>query len=95
MIAAGAVNEWVKNKEARILDVAAGTGFVGEQVIPLLEHLGNKMVRGARDVRPLSVQCFITARKRSLGQGNMFTGVCLSTGGVPGPGGAWSRGGAW
>ena len=26
---------------------------------------------------------FITARKRSLGQGNMFTGVCLSTGGVP------------
>ena len=36
----------------------------------------------------------ITARKRSLGQGNMFTGVCLSTGGVPGPRGegAWSRG---
>ena len=36
----------------------------------------------------------ITARKRSLGQGNMFTGVCLSTGGgvsaprgVHGPGG--------
>ena len=29
--------------------------------------------------------CLIfTARKRSLGQGNMFTGVCLSTGGVPG-----------
>ena len=33
-----------------------------------------------------------TARKRSLGQGNMFTGVCLSTGGgglvegVPAPG---------
>ena len=24
----------------------------------------------------------ITARKRSLGQGNVFTGVCLSTGGV-------------
>ena len=24
-----------------------------------------------------------TARKRSLGQGNKFTGVCLSTGGVP------------
>ena len=48
-----------------------------------------------------------TARKRSLGQGNMLTGVCLSTGGcllwggacsqgvwsgVPGPGGTWSRG---
>ena len=38
----------------------------------------------------------ITARKRSLGHGNMFTGVCLSTGvpgqvgGVPGPGGVWS-----
>ena len=32
----------------------------------------------------------ITARKRSLGQGNMFTGVCLPTGGVPGPGvGDW------
>ena len=29
---------------------------------------------------------FITARKRSLGQGNMFTGVCLSTWGVPAPG---------
>ena len=40
----------------------------------------------------------ITAHKRSLGQGNMFTGVCLSTGvssrgGVPGPrGGACCRG---
>ena len=36
----------------------------------------------------------IIARKRSLGQGNMYTGVCLSTGGwcmVPG-GCAWSRG---
>ena len=32
------------------------------------------------------LECFIfTALKRSLGQGNMFTGVCLSTGGVPGP----------
>ena len=30
----------------------------------------------------------LTAHKRSLGQGNMFTGVCLSTGGVPAPGGA-------
>ena len=42
----------------------------------------------------------ITTRKQSLGQGNMFTGVRLSTGGVHGPGGAWSRGcmvpgGAW
>ena len=47
--------------------------------------------------------CIFTARKRSLGQGNMFPGVCLSTGGfwsggclvpggVPGPGGAWSWG---
>ena len=33
----------------------------------------------------------ITARKRSLGQGNMFTGVCLSTGG----GGCLLLGGAW
>ena len=38
-----------------------------------------------------------TARKRSLGQGNMFTGVCLSTGGclvwgVSGQGSAWPRG---
>ena len=55
MIAAGAVNEWVKNKEAWILDVAAGTGFVGEQVIPLLQHLGNKMVKGRqRRAPPLS-----------------------------------------
>ena len=29
----------------------------------------------------------IIARKRSLGQGNMFTGVCLSTGGCLLPGG--------
>ena len=37
---------------------------------------------------------FITARKQSLGQGDMFTGVCLSTGGclVPWGWGAWSRG---
>ena len=35
----------------------------------------------------------VTARKRSLGQGNMFTGVCLSTGGVPGWGvGVWVPG---
>ena len=33
-----------------------------------------------------------TARKRSLGQGNMFTGVCLSTGGCLVLGGAWSGG---
>ena len=33
-----------------------------------------------------AIFCIITARKRSLGQGNMFTGVCLDTGGV------WSRG---
>ena len=52
---------------------------------------------------------FITARKRSLGLGNIFTNVCqefcsqrgaCSRGfplvwsrGVPGPGGVWSRGG--
>ena len=37
-------------------------------------------------------QGFIAARKRSLGQGNMFTDVCLSTGEglVPAAGGAWS-----
>ena len=33
-----------------------------------------------------------TARKRSLGQGNMLTGVCLSTGGCLVPRGAWSWG---
>ena len=36
---------------------------------------------------------FITTRKRSLGQGNIFTGVCLSTGGVPAPGGCLLPGG--
>ena len=36
------------------------------------------------DVNVYLVSAFVTARKRSLGQGNMFTGVCLSTwGGVP------------
>ena len=34
----------------------------------------------------------VTARKWSLGQGNMFTGVCLSTGGCLLRGGACSRG---
>ena len=34
----------------------------------------------------------VTARKRILGQGNMFTGVFLSTGAVPDPGGAWFGG---
>ena len=29
----------------------------------------------------MSISYIFTARKRSLGQGNMFTGVCLSTGG--------------
>ena len=37
----------------------------------------------------------VTTRKRSLGQGNMFTSVCLSTGGVPAPGGCLLLGGAW
>ena len=47
----------------------------------------------------------VTARKRSLGQGNMFTGVCLFTRGVPAPGGrllqgvsaleGFGLGGAW
>ena len=32
------------------------------------------------------LQRIFTARKRSLGQGNMFTGVCLSTGGSTWPG---------
>ena len=41
----------------------------------------------------LGIFLIFTTRKRSLGQGNMFTGVCLSTGGVSGPGGgAWSPG---
>ena len=35
---------------------------------------------------------FVTARKRSLGQGNMFTGVCVFTGGGAWSGGAWSQG---
>ena len=44
--------------------------------------------------KPILFQLLIfTARKQSLRQGNMFTGVCLSTGGVPVPGGAWSQGG--
>ena len=50
----------------------------------------------ARKFSRRNVLQIITARKRTLGQGNMFTGVYLSTGGawcwggVPG-----SRGGGW
>ena len=44
--------------------------------------------------KPILFQLLIfTARKRSLGQGNMFTGVCLSTGGCLSREGAWSQGG--
>ena len=32
-----------------------------------------------------SLATIFTARRRSLGQGNVFTGVCLSTGGLPIP----------
>ena len=35
----------------------------------------------------LNFNYIITARKRSLRQGNILTGVCLSTGRLPGPGG--------
>ena len=37
--------------------------------------------------REISLSWLITARKRSLGQGNIFTGVCLSTGVGRGGGG--------
>ena len=48
------------------------------------------------------VSLLITARKRSLGQGNIFTSVCQEFcsqggsghGGVPVSGGVWSWGGA-
>ena len=62
-----------------------------------------KRIRTVHTLRK-TIYSVTTARKRSLGQGNMFTGVCLSTGvgawsrgvpgpggGVPGPGGAWWR----
>ena len=45
--------------------------------------------RGGRQLQRVALQSIIIARKRSLGQGNMFTPVCHS---VPG-GGAWSQGG--
>ena len=51
----------------------------------------------------LKCNAMFTSRKRSLGQGNIFRSVCqefcpqwggcLVPGGVPGLGGAWSRGG--
>ena len=41
---------------------------------------------------PFNEYNIFTARKRSLGQGNMFKGVCLSTGGCLLLGGAWSGG---
>ena len=54
-----------------------------------MHELHSKFVR-------LTLQGLIsTARKRSLGQGNMFTGVCLSTGGGGGvPGGDTPRDGS-
>ena len=41
----------------------------------------------------LILMVLVTVCKRSLGQGNMFTGVCLPTGVVPGPGGCLALGG--
>ena len=46
-------------------------------------------------VASFGISCIFTARKRSLGQGNMFTGVCLSTGRVPAPGGGACCRGVW
>ena len=43
----------------------------------------------------LNFNYIITARKRSLRQGNIFTGVCLSTGRLPGPGGVPGPGDGW
>ena len=48
------------------------------------------LTQDVADSIPFTVMTNIfTTRKRSLGQGNMFTGVCLSTGGM-----VWSWGGA-
>ena len=41
----------------------------------------------------MTLQYIVTAR--SLGQGNMFTGLCLSTGRMPSPGGVWSWEAVW
>ena len=49
----------------------------------------------AHNIKSSSLRLHIpifTARKQNLGEGNMFTGVCLSTGGYLVPGGAWSWG---
>ena len=64
--------------------------------------LGSKLQHTVNE-RPVCIllECILvssifTTRKRSLWQGNMFTGVFLSTGGVPAPGGlfwgVWSGG---
>ena len=69
------------------------------------EHISNIFVSDSSVVKLTSISDFsifviITARKRSLGQGNIFTSVCqefCSQGdGVPGLGerGAWCQGGA-
>ena len=79
----------------------AGPGGGG---VPVWWGVGTRLGPVCPVADPGFIQTIITTRKQSLGQGNMFTGVCLSTGGgaawsrggVPGPsGGAWSGGGAW
>ena len=55
------------------------------------DHSGFLMARDSGNL-PHHKRDIFTAHKRSLGQVNMFTGVSLSTGGVPAPGGVWSRG---
>ena len=71
-----------------------------EKVIGTKGLLRNKVLISSSTMLTLTL---IAARKRSLGQGNMFTGVCLSTGGClvhggvgacsggSGPGRTWWR----
>ena len=65
------------------------SGSLSHQSDPYLTHLWKYHVHTG------SVRCFITARKRSLGQGNIFRSVCQEfcpQGGVLPPGGGTSSG---
>ena len=71
--------------ESRII-VVASSQYEKRQILYRLSEAESAYYFNCYDISDLAVSDFcqkyvITARKRGLGQGNIFTSVCLSTGG--------------
>ena len=66
---------------------------ISPQVSPTPQLLGMLLQDFLWDF--MTLQYIVTARKRSLGQGNMFRSLSLSTGRMPSPWGLWFWGAVW